>query len=720
MVDSMTFKTGTLERARVVGFRGHEGISCLYAFTIYLTIGPDEADAFDASWATDTATLTIERGAAPPFLFHGVLSEVAVLDHDAEGRALVSVVLVPRLSGLTRTRRSRVFTKASLPDILQQVFVGMDMSPDDYELRLSETYPIEEHVCQYGESDFAFVSRWMEREGLYYFFEHGPDREKLIITDHGAAHVSLMSAPVRFSALFGADATAGPCLRTFVSRSCALPGGVRFRDASYEKPALDVSGSASVAGAGRGQIDTYGARVFSPDAAGRLARLRAEELSARRLVFHGTGTVGYLRSGYTFDLEGHPRSDARYLAIEVEHHGVQADVSTPELRALTDLADLGGDVYRVEVRAIPARVLYRAASLTPWPRIYGTEPAVIDGEAESDYAQLDDQGRYLVRFGFDEAPSAEGKASTRLRMMQPHGGAPEGWHFPLRKGTEVLVTFLGGDPDRPVIAGVVHTLHTPSPVSSANHTRNVIQTGGTNRIELEDKQGGERITISCPHANSIFRLGAPNAEHTCQVKTDGGMLHDAGGDLDVAVGADHTLNVDGTTTETHAGDHSTASNADRTITVGGALSLTVNGDAVHTFGANKTTNVAGLHTETVGGGWMHTVSGPVVESYGPVLANYKSLVWVIPGGAVTVTPSWELVVPSRTETNVTKRELTGFASEATGIHGEFEGLHIEVCASHFETVGLHVGRVGIHDDTDGISAHTAAVRIRSAAAHFLQ
>src|SRR4029077_9582783 len=139
------------------------------------------------------------------------------------------------------------------------------------------------------------------------------------------------------------------------------------------------------------------------------------------------------------------------------------------------------------------------SSDTPWPRIYGFENGTICGAAESEDAQIDDHGRYNVKFKFAESNLKDGKASTWVRMLQPHGGGIEGWHFPLRKGTEVLFTFLGGDPDRPVIAGVVPNALTPSPVTSANHTTNVIQTGGRNRIELEDSAGQERITISSPH-----------------------------------------------------------------------------------------------------------------------------------------------------------------------------------------------------------------------------
>ena len=535
MLDVFTINSSALPKGtRVVGFQGTEGISRLYAFEIHLTLSPDASDDFDLAAATGaTGELVLDRqDGRGPFAFHGIFSEASLVHHQPDGRALVRAVLVPRLWRLTQTHHSRIFTQQSIPDVIKKTLEEGGMTSADYSLQLSQQYPPEEHVCQYRESHFDFISRWMEREGLYYFFEQGDDGEKLIIADGKSAHEDLAPAPVRFFALAGADASAKECLQTFVCRHRALPASVRFKDHDYTKPKLDVSGSAPVSKSGLGEISVHGARFFTPDDGKRLARLRAEEMLAREQVFTGSGTAFYLRAGYTFTLQDHPRSsfDAKYLVTEVEHHGNQS-ASTPELKRLTGL--VADDVYQVDVTAIPHAVQFRAELRTRWPRIYGTEHGVVDGEADSEYAQLDDHGRYAVRFAFDESDLGDGKASTRVRMMQPHGGGIEGWHFPLRKGTEVLFTFLGGDPDRPVIAGVVPNALTPSPVNKANHTRNVIQTGGRNRFELEDKAGFQRITLSTPHSNSMIRMGSPNADHEMIIRTDGATLLDAGKDWDV-------------------------------------------------------------------------------------------------------------------------------------------------------------------------------------------
>jgi len=430
----------------------------------------------------------------------------------------------------------------SIPDILAEMLEDGGLSSDEYVFKLVDQYKPEEHVCQYQESHLDFISRWMEREGLYYYFEQEENQEKLVITDNRAAQHELVSTPVRFHALTGSDVSAKECLQTFLCRHKSLPGTVKFKDHDYSKPRLRVTGSAPITRNGIGDVSVHGARFFTPEAGKRLATLRAEEMLAREVLFTGSGTSFYLRAGYTFALEDHPRAsfDAKYLAIDVEHQGNQG-ASTAELRRLTGLDT--DEVYRVDVTAIPATVQFRAELRTAWPRIYGTEHGTIDGEAESEYAQIDEHGRYVVRFAFDESILGNGKASTRVRMMQPHGGGVEGWHFPLRKGTEVLFTFLGGDPDRPVIAGVVPNALTPSPVIAGNHTKNVIQTGGRNRLEIEDKAGLQRITLSTPHSNTYLRMGSPNGAngaanngHELIVHTDNNAFLDTGADWDVNVG----------------------------------------------------------------------------------------------------------------------------------------------------------------------------------------
>jgi type VI secretion system secreted protein VgrG len=579
MRDVFTVSSTALpSETRVAGFRGVEGISRPYEFELYLLMGEEGLD-FDLAGAVGArATLSMDRGdGRPPFVFHGILSTFALL-HELDGGSLFRATLVPALWRLTQTRHSRVFTDQSVPDIIKQVLEDGGLSSDEYAFALSRSYPPEAHVCQYQESHLDFVSRWMEREGIYYYFEQGEGAEKLILTDDKSFQGALRPDPVRFFPLAGHDVTSGEAIHALTCKHRALPASVRLADHDYLKPTLDVSGSAAVSSAGLGEISVHGARFFSPDDGARLAGLRAGALLAQQVVFHGSGTARYLRPGYLFALSGHPRAgfDASYLVTELEHHANQA-ASTAELRKLTGLD--GDDVYRIAFTAIPEAVQFRAEGRTPWPRIYGFEGGTICGPKESEYAQIDEHGRYNVKFKFDESALGGGKASTWVRMLQPHGGSTEGFHFPLRKGTEVLFTFLGGDPDRPVIAGVVPNLHTPSPVTKQNHTTNVIHTGGGNHFELEDSAGAQRVTLSTPHTNTMVRMGAPNDNHNLILTTDGeGLLH-TGGNLDVTVVGTKFESVGHKVIEQYTGPFTT----------------TVTKDVVEQCLANKSEDVCGDH-----------------------------------------------------------------------------------------------------------------------------
>jgi len=164
--------------------------------------------------------------------------------------------------------------------------------------------------------------------------------------------------------------------------------------------------------------------------------------------------------------------------------------------------------------SIPSDLQFRPERKTPKSRFYGTMNATIDAAGAGEYAELDDLGRYKVKLPFDQSDMDGGKASRWVRMSQPYAGADHGMHFPLHKGTEVLLTFVDGDPDRPVIAGAVPNAETISPVTAANQTESVIQTGGNNKIRIQDFAGSERIIMETPAANSWIRVGTPNDPRT--------------------------------------------------------------------------------------------------------------------------------------------------------------------------------------------------------------
>ncbi|UQA60516.1 type VI secretion system Vgr family protein [Polyangium aurulentum] len=670
MGDLITFSSSGLPRpSRVVGFRGVEAISRPYRFEIYLQFHSEDGEIDFAEAVGDPASLVIDRETddIPPFVLAGVLGDVDLV-HEYGGRALVRVVLVPRLARLALSRHSRIFTKKSVPEAIRAILDDNGLA-GSYEFRLTQSYEVEEHIGQYRESDFDFVSRWLEREGIAYFFEHSEGGEKVVFCDDKSYPAEGMGKPIRYFPQTGQDRSAGASFRSFSVNHGSMPAEVKLRDYDYARPKLDVSGAAAVTAKGAGKFSLYGERFFSPDDGARLARIRSEEFLARKSIIRATGTRMHLRAGHTFDLEEHPRVrfNTKYLAIEVHHQGNQCagDVHLKELIGLEH-----EDTYFVDVAAIPATTQFRPESRTPWPRIYGFENGVVDGEGESEYAQIDEYGRYLVKFNFDENDSPSGAGSTYVRMMQPHGGSIEGFHFPLRKGTEVVLSFLGGDPDRPVISGVVPNVLTPSPVTSGNHTKNIIQTGGRNRLELEDLAGLQRVTLSTPYSNSYIRMGAPNDGHEFIAKTDDNGLVSIGKNYDNDVGENWTVTVKGDISITAEGNLDIKAEGDETNEWKNQTEKVLGNKATLTVGATEDLKIATV-LEVVGGWKQELLIGLKTEQ---LMGGKVAFTW----GMVReyyIGPKFESIKGNKTESLTGNKSETHVGNTKSTVTGKQTSIH---------------------------------------------
>jgi type VI secretion system secreted protein VgrG len=612
MADVITVSSSALPPAhRVIGFRGAEKLSRPYEIAIDLLIGRDLD--FDMETALgERLTLTLDRAdGRPPLQWHGIVANME-LAHELTESGVYSLTLVPALWQLSLAHHSRIFVDETTPTIIAAVLKDGGLDTSDYELRLAATYRPLAHVCQYEETDLAFLSRWMEREGIYYFFEQGEDRERLIITDNRAHHHDLLPGAIRYVPQAGASGsfTAGEAIHAIVAKHARLPSVVKLEDYDYTRPDLDVSGSAAVAPRGVGEVRSYGENFTSPDEAKRLATVRAQALAARKRLYHATGTAPYVRPGYTFALDEHsrPAFNIKYLVTALEHVANQA----AHAMGVQDLLGYESDeVYRCKLVAIPASVQFRPERSTPTPRVDGTVSAVVDGPTDSPYAQIDKQGRYKVRVKFDEGEVADGKGSMYVRMMQPHGGSAEGFHFPLRKGTEVMLLFLGGDPDQPIIAGVVPNAHNPSLVTADNHTKNVLQTGGGNRLEIQDAAGGQYIKWRTPHKNTVFHIGAPhNPINDVQLDTDGtwGAYIKEGMTIHVKAGPlKETIN--GPTTQTYENTREETTHMFFHQDIKNGFLQTIKGGAEQEIDGTYTQRRLGFHKVTNAVGLKHTIGG---------------------------------------------------------------------------------------------------------------
>lgn len=500
----------------VVSFTGSEHVSELYRYEIEVK-APLSAN-IDLDDVLDSPARFVTEQNGLEFPVNGILSSFEEFK-TVQNHVHFKAVLVPKIWKLSNYKTNEIFYKASvegeldggqtIAEIISQVLDKSGMISADYDIEgLSGHLLKREYVCQFNESDFDFISRLLENEGVFYYFEQSDTEEKIVFVND----LNYLSIP-RPKLLFDVAAmskTQDDCVFGWSCRKQRLPQRVVVRDYNAEESSLDVSDTTAIDSMGQGTEYIYGKNVKTDSEATYLSQIRAEEHISRKTQFFGESSVTRLQAGYIFLLDQHPNikyNESEYFLIEVSHEGHGLDMSISQ-----DGQKGSQPQYQNSFVAISADTQYRPPLKTKKPKITGTLHARIDGEQDSEYAQLDSQGRYKISLPFDfhndEHP--EGLASARVRMMQPYAGENRGMQFPMAKGTEVLLSFVDGDPDRPIIAGAINTAAAPGPVTADNQTEAVIQTAGNNKIRMEDKFGSERIMLESPAANSWIRVGATN------------------------------------------------------------------------------------------------------------------------------------------------------------------------------------------------------------------
>ncbi len=610
----------------VIRMDGAEELSRPYRFTIELVSSKPDLDLDKI--LEQPATLTLRRGdaaggrrTAQTLRIHGALEVFEQLD-PGPNWFNYRAVLVPRLQFLKLTCQSRIFQEQSIPAIVTEVLKGAGLTTADFEFKTSGTHPTEEYVVQYQESDFDFVSRLLEHEGIYYFFAQEGEHEKIVFTDNPNTPKPVATEPnVPFRLGAGlADMASSDAefheetVRSLLARRSAVPQKVVLKDYNYRKPSVDLKAEASVSPKGKGTVYEFGDHFKDAAQGNDLAKIRAEEIRCRAKWFEGRGDHRAFRAGFTFRLKDHARGDfnANYLLTRVTHSGRQRIALGP-----TSAGE--GWEYANEFAAIPADVVFRPERATPWPRVHGAINALVDAGSSGEYAEIDDHGRYKVKLPFDLSDRKDGKASRYIRMAQPYAGADMGMHFPLHKGTEVMLTHIDGDPDRPVIAAAVPNAETVGPVTGSNQSQCAIRTGGGNQIVMEDQGGNQRIKISTPHQGSTIQIGSPNLPGDgISVFTNGDYLTKVIGNIFDTTYANKNVEVKGNETTLNVGNVQSQVFGNKTEQVKGHYTGSIIGSKTEKcVGARQDLNlsqfntvIVGVTSETrVGWGYKFTASG---------------------------------------------------------------------------------------------------------------
>jgi type VI secretion system secreted protein VgrG len=520
----------------VVKFEGHEAISSLFRFDLTLVASTADVDLdaltkHPATFAMRTAT---ESQYTP---YHGIVCESEQLGQ-VDDYYFFRLILVPKWWTLTLSRINEIYlNEESIPSLIGDLLRDNDFSNADFKMALKtpSDYRKRSFVCQYQETHFDFISRWLEKEGLYYYFDHEPDASLLpmvglgggdsaqvVITDYKQAHSDKVLALKYTPPENVQTARLDQSVSSFVWKRQQVSKKVIVQDYNYRKAALadGLKADESVSGGQVGEVMFFGDNLRDKSEAARLARVRAEQLACEAEQFYGEAPAIGMRAGYFIELSNHYRRDCndRFLITAIEHRGSQVGVV---LSGQTTRYAEGetGSVYQAKFKAIRASLQYRAKPVTPRPSIAGFLNGVIDSEGSGKAAELNQYGQYKVQMLYDLSDKRANKGSAWIRMASPYAGDGHGMHFPLLKGTEVIIGFADGDPDQPVILGAVTNSENKNVVVDANSQNNGIRSVSGNMIVMNDSTLGRGITLYSPSGSAYFTLGVfPSAANSSPPK----------------------------------------------------------------------------------------------------------------------------------------------------------------------------------------------------------
>ncbi len=547
--------------------------------------------------------------------FHGVINHFILAGRN--GRFyLYEAHVVPSLWFLTLNRDCRIFQDQSVPDIVKEILKDNNIDTKQYEFRLMSKYKPRRYCVQYRETDLEFISRLLEEEGIYYFFEYTKDNHLLVFGDGTIAYKPIEGAPALKYRSGGGMVATEETISSFVLKQTVCSGLVVQSAYNFKRPSLPQGTRARAKTNDKYEIYDYPHNYGYPEDGNHRAKVRLEEHKMNEQTATGASNACRLLPGHTFSLDGHDFSalDKEYVLVSVYHTGGQSHV-------LGEQSGIGGDfTYSNTFSVIPSSVPVHPGITISKPIIHGLQSATVVGPANEEI-YVDEHGRVKVQFHWDRLGKKDEKSSCWLRCGQTWGGGGWGAVFIPRVGDEVLVSFMEGDPDWPIITGSVYNAANPPLYDlPANKTRSTIKTksypnsNGYNELRFEDRAGQEEVYLQGEKDWNIL------------IKNDKGQTvgHDetltVGNNRTKSVGVNQSESIGVNKTISVGANHSETIGANMTLTVGANKTDTTAINVAETIGAAKELTIGGLYQISVGGVMNETVAGAKSEEVGGVKA----------------------------------------------------------------------------------------------------
>ncbi|MFD1701161.1 type VI secretion system tip protein TssI/VgrG, partial [Halopseudomonas phragmitis] len=519
----------------------------------------------------------------------------------------------------------RIFQHLSVPEIIARILPEHGIQSDAWQFQLCSDYPAREYCTQYDESDLHFIQRLCEEEGIHYHFRHTQDGHLLVFGDDQTGFPRL--APTGFDQGNGMVAD-DPVVKRFGLRLETRSSRVSRRDYDHQKARLLLESEARSEHLPDLEDYDYPGRFTDRERGKHLARRALERHRSDYRQASGDSDQPSLRSGHFLELEGHPTQSWNdlWLITAIQHQGKQPQVLEESITSDTQNnqnnpndSDDFTQGYRNHFTATPWDIAWRPALNHPKPKVLGQQTAVVTGP-EGEDIHCDSEGRIKVQFHWDREGQADANTSCWLRVASSWAGNGWGAVTIPRVGMEVLVSFLEGDPDQPLVSGCLYNSAHPVPYELPEHkTRSLFKSlsspggNGFNELRIEDKAGQEQIFI---HAQ---RDWDQDIEHDQKIRV-GHERHErieANRYSENLAEEHHTTHAD-RKTEIKADDHLTVANSQHVKL--GTAQLTKAGREIHLKAGQKMVIEAGSElTLSAGGSFIHispagiSLSGPGIK-----------------------------------------------------------------------------------------------------------
>lgn len=500
--------------------------------------------------------------------------------------------LRPWLWFLTRASNCRIFQNQSATDIIKKVF--RDQGFSDFEEKLSGNYPVREYCVQYRETDFNFVSRLMEEEGIGYYFSHTEHKHSLVLADAVGSHTTFPGyADIPYHDDTGSsDRARRDHVHDWGLTQEVQPSVYEITDYDFKKPNSKLLVKSHIK-EGHAQekfkFFDYPGRYTETGAGENLVRYRIEEQHARFERCEAKCNARGLTVGYLFSLTEYPleTQNRKYLVVSADYHLLLDEYVS---------GSSSGDenFFACSFIAQDSTTPYRPIRNTPKPLVHGAQTAVVTGPSGEEI-YTDKYGRVKVQFHWDRYGTNNEESSCWIRVAHPWAGKNWGMVAIPRMGHEVVVEFLEGDPDQPLIVGSVYNADMMPPYDlPANATQTGIKSrsskgGGTanfNEFRFEDKKGSEQVYL--------------HAEKNQDIEVENDETHWVGHDRSKTIDHDETTHVKHDRTETVDNNETITIGVNRTETVGSNETISIGNNRTENVGANETITIALTRTRAVG------------------------------------------------------------------------------------------------------------------------